>query len=428
MRHAYGPLLAGLLVSARLLAAAPPATAQEPSSVSLTLAAALNVAANNSPLIRAADLRIREASGNLTQAAVLLADNPELAASRGRRTALDGSATLDPEFEVGVEQRLEIAGQRGRRMEAARAGVAAATSEANDVRRVVSLAVAVAFHEILAADERIGLTRSNEGLTADLLDLARRRLSSGIGTPLEVNAAVVRQAEARRRTLDALSQRDGAVVRLQALLGVEGPLPALVGSLPSDVGPLEADSLILLAQRGRPDLVGAARRAEEAAARSRVAGAEAWPDVALAASVAREEGDEVFRVGVRIPLALFDRGQGTRAAARAEAERADAEMEAVRLDVTADARAAGLAYERATAALRLYDDDVIQALQESADMVQLAAEAGEVSILDVLVVQRELLDGLSGQLEARLELARARAKVLAAVDYPQTSLLPEIGQ
>ncbi|GMV05269.1 MAG: hypothetical protein AMXMBFR53_15480 [Gemmatimonadota bacterium] len=428
MRYIFGPWSTGLALCARLWAVAPAVAAQEPPPDTLTLAAALVSAANNNPLIRAAELRVREASGNLTQAAVLLAENPEIAATRGRRTPLTGSTAYDIEFEVGLEQRLEIAGQRGKRMDAARSGVEAARSDAEDVRRVVSLTVAATYFEALAANQRVALAERNERLTADLLGLATRRLDSGIGTPLEVNAAVVRHAEARRSTLEALSRRDAALVRLQALLGLDGAPPRLAGALPELALPLDVDAVVSLAQAVRPDLAGAARRAEAAAARSRLASAEAWPDVALAASLAREEGDDVFRAGVRIPLALFDRRQGARASARAEADRAAAEREAVRLEVVADARAAGLAYERAAAALRLYDDEVLQAQRESADLVQLAAESGEVSILDVLVVQRELLDGLLGHLEARLEVARAQARVLAAVDRPQTTPLTEIGR
>jgi len=359
---------------------------------------------------------------------VLLAENPELAATRGRRTAVTGAADYDVEFEVGLEQRLEIAGQRGKRMDAARAGVEAARFEAGDVLRVISLAVALTYYEAIGADQRVALARRNEQLTADLLELANRRLASGIGTPLEVNAAVVRQAEARRRTLEALRQSDAALVRLQSLLGLDGARPRLEGALPDVAPPLDVDEVVSAALSVRPDLAGAVRRAEAAAARSRLAAAEAWPDVALSASLAREEGDDVFRAGVRIPLALFDRRQGARASARAEAAGAEAELDATRLEVVADARASGLAYERAGAALRLYDDDVLRALQESADLVQLAAESGEVSILDVLVVQRELLDGLLGNLEARLEVARAQARVLAAIDRPQTTPLTEIGR
>lgn len=247
MRHTYGPWWTGLALCARLWAAAPDVTAQEPPSGTLTLAAALDAAASNNPLIRAAELRVREASGSLTQAAVLLAENPELSAARGRRTSLTGSADYDVEFEVGLEQRLEIAGQRGKRVDAARAGVEAARSEAGDVRRVVSLAVALTYYDVLAADQRVALAQRNEQLTESLLDLARRRLASGVGTPLEVNAAVVRHAEARRSTLEALSRRDAALMRLQALLGLNGALPGLAAELPDLALLLDVDAAVFRA-------------------------------------------------------------------------------------------------------------------------------------------------------------------------------------
>lgn len=247
MRYILGPCFTGLALCARLWAVAPAVAAQEPPPDALTLAAALGAAANNNPLIRAAELRVREASGDLTQAAVLLAENPEIAATRGRRTPLTGSTAYDIEFEVGLEQRLEIAGQRGKRMDAARSGVEAARSDAEDVRRVVSLTVASTYFEALAADRRVALAERNERLTADLLGLATRRLDSGIGTPLEVNAAVVRHAEARRSTLEALSRRDAALMRLQALLGLNGALPGLAAELPDLALLLDVDAAVFRA-------------------------------------------------------------------------------------------------------------------------------------------------------------------------------------
>jgi hypothetical protein len=66
-----------------------------------------------------------------------------------------------------------------------------------------------------------------------------------------------------------------------------------------------------------------------------------------------------------------------------------------------------------------------QTVQFSTELVQLAAEAGELSIADVLVVQRELIDGLGGYVDARLSLATARARLLAAASLPQTTDLFE---
>lgn len=393
------------------------------SGLRLTHDAALERASANNHLLRSAELRIGEASGALSQAAVFLVNNPEISASRGSRSALSGTPTsFDPEFEVGIEQRIEIAGQRGRRTGFARAGLEASQAEATDAQRVVALATTLAFYQGIAARERVVLAERNESLAEDLHALAQRRLDVGVGTPLELNAAVVRLAEARRAGLEAAGIEDATLLRLGQLIGWEPGEPLMLsGALPETAPPVVADEVVARALAARPDLLAAARRMDEADAASRLAGAQAWPDITVGASLSQEEGDELVTTGVRIPLTLFNRNQGNRAAAQIARERSTVEREGLALAVVTEARTTTLLYEQARAGLLLYDAEVLTALQESAGLVQLAAEAGELSIADVLVVQRELVDGLGGYLDARLTLATARARLLAAASLPQTT-------
>lgn len=415
------PLRAGLMALLAACASLDTVEAQV-SSPPLGHEAALERARSNNHLLRSAELRIGEASGALSQAAVFLMNNPEIAVSGGRRSALSGPSFFDSEFEVGIEQRLEIGGQRGGRTRFARAGLEATRAEATDAHRVVALATTLAFYEGIAARERVVLAERNEGLASDLHDLAQRRLDVGVGTPLELNAAVVRLAEARRSSLEAKGNEDAVLLRLRRLLAVEPDEPlTLSGVLPQTSPPVSVDEVLARALAARPDLQAASHRVEVADAASRLAGAQAWPDVTIGASLAQEEGDELLRAGVRIPLSLFNRNQGNRRATQIARERTKIEREGMAMAVVSEARTTSLLYEQARAALQLYDAEVLTALQESAGLVQLAAEAGELSIADVLIVQRELVDGLEGYLDARLTLATARARLLAAASLPQTT-------
>lgn len=422
-----GRMCAGVLFGAALAHSPQAALAQTEPEAPLTLASALEIAIANSPVLAAATARVEEAAGELTQAGVWVVDNPALTASRGRRSALSGVGAFEPEFEIGLEQRLEIAGQRGKRIGVARAGVEAIRAEADDARRVVELAVATTFYEGVAAAERVELAEQNEEVASRLLDLAQRRLSAGIGTPLEVNAATVRLAEARRLRLTAVAEERAAFLRLVSHLGVDLPGPtALEGDLRSDAPPVVEETVISRALAQRPDLVAEARRLDAAESSARLAGAEGWPDVSIMASLAQEEGTELFSAGLRIPLAVFNRNQGGRQAAAAARERARARGEAIRLEVTADARVAVTLYEQARAGVQLYDTDVLVAMEESSALMQFAVESGELAVADVLVVQAELLSGQMGYLDARLALAGAGARLRAAVGASQSAPLQEI--
>jgi len=93
--------------------AASVALASEP----LTLAAATERALAQSPDVRSAEAEVRAARSRLEGAATLLPFNPELLARAGPRDDA-GGRTLD--YEAALSQRVEIGGQRGARVAAAR--------------------------------------------------------------------------------------------------------------------------------------------------------------------------------------------------------------------------------------------------------------------------------------------------------------------
>lgn len=420
-RRGLALLVALLLVTTRSWADPPPSP---PPPVTLTLEGALSTARQNSRLLAAAHLRIGEARGDLTGASILLVNNPEIVAQAGPRLpgAADGDTTLD--LSVGVEQFFETGGQRGDRIARAQAEVDASRASAADVQRVIELAVARAFYGARAADLRLQLLEENERLVRELHEVARRRLEAGEATPLELNAARIRLAEAQRRTVVARTARQVAAVRLAELLGLAPSTQlTLQGDLPGDEAAPAADVLVASALRARPDLAAAARGIDASAAAIDLADAEAWPDIGVGVFYSRDEGDDIFTAGLRVPLPLFNRNQGERQRARATRDRLVAERGALVLSVESEVRQALLAYEQARSALQLYDAEVLRAQEESLGLLERAFEAGEVGISDVIVLQRELIEGREGFLDVRLDLALTRAGLLAAASLPQTGPL-----
>jgi cobalt-zinc-cadmium efflux system outer membrane protein len=416
-----------------------PATAQEVTTRSrlseevlptpgsaLLLKAALALARQNNKLVQAAQLRIAEARGDLTGASLRLVNNPEFTGGAGPRvgpnTATRGRFSTD--LELGVEQRFEMGGQRAHRVERARAGVEAATASASDIRRVVGLAVARTFYGTHVAERRSALLEENARLARELHGIAVRRLDAGEGTALKVHTARIRLAEVERRTLAARVAFDRATVRLAELLGVPPDTRLrLGGGLPTGDTAPPADLLVMRALRARPDLAAAGQQVRLAQASIGLADAEARPDIAVGAFYGREEGANIVTTTFRLPIPLFNKNQGARERARATKQRGAAEQEAVRLSIESEVRQARLEYEHARQALNLYTAEVVDAQQESADLLRRAFEAGEVSLQDVIVVQRELLDGREGFLEATLAVALARAQLLAGMSSSQSGPL-----
>ena len=390
----------------------------------LTLEAAVQRARDNNRVVQAGRVRIAEARGDLTGASLRLEDNPEVAGVAGPRLLGDTAGGTTPDWEIGVEQRFETGGQRGYRIERALADVDASAANASDVERVITLAVVTTFYETLAAGRRLTLLEENQRLARELHSVAERRLEAGEGIPLEVNTARIRRAEVERRSLAARVTYELSTVRLAELLGLPPDTRLeLQGDLPGDEVAPPIDELVAHALASRPDLAAVEHELEAAKASIGLADAGARPDLAVGVFYGREGRDDIVIGGLRLPIPIFNRNQGERERTRAVRDRLVAEQAGIRLRIASEVQQELLAYEQFRRAFQLYSDDVLRAHEESAGLLQRAFEVGEVGVQDLIVVQRELLEGREGYLDAGLDVARARARVLAAAARSQTGSL-----
>tara|TARA_R110002073_G_scaffold257750_6_gene420713 strand:- start:13519 stop:14799 length:1281 start_codon:yes stop_codon:yes gene_type:complete len=407
--------VAGLMLSSR-------AAAQEQFPSDIDLDRAIELARSNNSVLLGARHRIAEARGNLTAASVLLATNPQLAARAGQRGESSTGSSSNFEFEVELQQKFEIGGQRRQRIGRAKAQLQASEQSTQDVFRVVELAVATAFFEGIAAQRRVQIREESLRLAERLFDVAAKRLERGAGVPLDVNTARIRRAEAKRRLLAANSNKRSVLLRLQMLLGLPATRDlALKGSLPVAQPKQNGDALVMRALEKRPDLRALTRQIEAAKATVLLADAEAWPDVSVGVSYGVEEDVSVVMGGIRFTLPVFNRNKGERKRARAALNRMRAASTSRKIGIESELRQALLSYEQARSALELYDDEVLDAQEESLKLLQGAFQAGDIGIPDVIVLQREILESREGYLNVRLALAQAHAAVLAAAALPQTT-------
>ena len=389
----------------------------------LTLQAAVESAHQNNQLIEAARLAITEAQGDLTGASLRLVDNLQVVASAGPR--LPGMAGGDTklQFEVGVEQVFQTGGERDHRINRAQADIGAATALAEDVQRVVDLAVASTFYETFAAEQRLGLLEQNERLARDLHDVALRRLDAGEGTPLELNTARIRLAEVQRRTMGALGTREAGAVRLAELLA----------SLPPRRLDLRAISLLMRShQRPKhswpapcnldpiwPPWVNGSNQPSRRSTSPRPSSSR--PSL-WACSTSGTTETTLWWVGFDCPSHSPTR---TKAVRNAPAQPARVLWPNRTSSAFRSSRRCGRRYWRMTrrAVPFSFTTQRSFAPKKKADLLQLAFEAGEVGVPDVIVVQLELLDGREGYLDTRLDLALTRARVLAGTYQSQTGPL-----
>jgi cobalt-zinc-cadmium efflux system outer membrane protein len=407
--------IVGLLLSST-------AAAQESAPSQIDLSSALELARANNAALLAAQHEISEAKGNLTTASVLLVNNPRIAARAGQRRGPTPGTTSTFELEVGLQQTFEIGGQRGQRVDRAKADLEASSQRTEDLYRVVDLAVATAFFAGIAAESRVELRKESLKLAERLFEVASKRLERGAGVPLDVNAARIRRAEAKRRLLAARTESRSAHLRLQQLLGLPtSQAVTLQGNLPNGDFEQSEHALVTRALNFRPDLQAEAQQIEAAEAAVRLADAEWWPDISVGVSYGMEEDSHLVMGGIRFALPVFNNQKGQRQRARATARRLRTLTDGRKLAIESELRLALVSYEQARGALSIYDAEVLRAQGESLELLQGAFQAGDIGIPNVIVVQREIIESREGYLNVRLALARARAAVFAAAALPQTT-------
>ena len=378
----------------------------------LTLAGARTLARQSNPDLQAFRLDIAIARGELRQAGVLLPSNPSADVLVG-----------GPGAEVGLTQEIEIAGQRGARRAAGRAGLERAEARVLNAARLTIADVDRGYYRLVASRQRELLATEVLTLNQRLADVATRQLAAGDISQLEANLATVEYGRSRSKALAAQRERQEAESEILHLLGLPPRTPiAPVMDLRADLitsggssDSLPAASLTALALSRRPDLVERAAATRQALALASVARREAFPNLQLRASSEQLEGGEgrVLRPGIGITLPAFNRNQGEVEARRAEARQAELERAALVAGIRADVGRAAAAYSTAAAEVRVLDETVLAPARENRRLLEIAYRAGKVGLPVLLLIRNQVIDAELEYWDAWLAAHEALADLAA---------------
>ncbi len=373
----------------------------------LTLERALALARERAPSVIAAHLAIDEARGRLAGAAVLLRDNPVIDGAAGPRLQRGGEQSL--EARVGLSQAFELGGKRGARVTAAEAGLARAGAGAEDALRRVLRDVAVAFYSALHATQSLELARRADAVAGDIVGIAEQRFKAGDIARLDVSLAKAARSRAVAAVHDAEARRVAAAGELRILLGLEPGEPfAVVGQLNANPAPtldaLQARAL------DRPDWRALEAEIREAEAETRLGNAERWPDINIGAEYERDQDDIIALGRLSLTLPVFASGQGRRTESLARASRLRAELEAGRRATITELSTAYDVYRRRAAAADELARTAAPLQSDNEALARRAYESGQLGLVDLLTVRREVLGTRQESLDRNLESA------IAAVD------------
>jgi cobalt-zinc-cadmium efflux system outer membrane protein len=403
-------------------AATPWAVSAGTSSRTLTLQEALALVQAANPALRAKQAQLAAAEGQATDAASWLANNPQLSAERTRRLVPTTSSTeRRNEWSAGVSQTLEIAGQPGRRREAANAAVQALRLEIDDSLRQQRAQVSDQFHRVLALQQRAEIEAQAVRLFEDTARAVDRLRAAGEDTRLGANVALV-EAERARNQLATVQEQ---VLDARSTLAASVQLPA--SELPQAAGDLSVSTPrytreeLLQSALSQPKMQALAAREQSAQAKLQLERAARYPDVTVGVNVGREGlGDARERlttVSVSVPLPLFKHNASGIGQASTELAQVQVERRAAERDLPAQVHALWVKLQSLQSRIERLQRSVLPALSDNERLSVRSRQAGQIGSLELIVTTRQSLDARRDLVDALLDYQATRTALEAAAGW-----------
>jgi|SRR5687768_3256478 len=412
-------------IGAVLLLIAAPVHAQV--RMELSLDAAVKIAIEGEPSLRAARAEVEAARGMRQQAG--LRPNPSLMIERREEPAGTDNQTM-----VQISVPLDLFRRSARVDVAERELEAVARSVADRVRMRINEVklrygqAAAAVRELSIADELAASARRE-------LTLLQRRVDEGASPPIDRDVLDVEVRRLESGRLLAAGRADAAMVQFKRAVGLGADTRVALRETIETLALSAVPAATAPQPDMRTDVQEAGARVHLADARIEQAASEGRVDVSLFGSYMRMDAGfsqrgfdargEIERVrgvfnyvsgGAMVMMPLWNRNQGAVAAARAERTAAQARLEAAQIAAQAEIAEAG-ALATSSRQVLVVMADAVAIARRNLDVVRQTYELGRATLPDVLTEQRryfevehEYTSALRGAFEARISLELARGE------------------
>lgn len=385
----------------------------------LTLRTALQHALTASPRLTAAERDIGIASGQRIQAGTLA--NPELSYEQDNSFGSGAyRGTRSAETTLQISQLFELFGKREARIAVGAAGVETATIQRKAVRLEVLSETAIAFLTVLGTQRRIQILDQQIAAIDKLSPLLQNRVDSGASSPAEVGRAEVASALVKADRERVRSSLASARRELAVLMGDTVPkFTSVSGSMETLGRPPSFQSVVQAIDRN-PQLVRWTAVYAQRNAELLVARLKPYPDVRISAGWRHfnDTGSDAVRLGISIPIPVFDQNQGNILSAQENLAKVRAEREANRNTLIV---IAGRAYDSLQGSLRelsILRSSAIPKARAAAQEISDGYGQGRYSLLEVLDAQANLAQAQLREQEAFQNFHVAVATIEGLVGNP----------
>lgn len=413
-------------------------------SQTITLKSALQRALAGNPRLAAAAREMGVASGLRFQASAI--PNPDLSfeidnafGSRNgqepqRENAQGGEGSAQSsenkpkdyrglrsaETTLQISQLIELGGKRDARVAAGLAAENAAYWQYRAAELDLLSETAASFISIVAVQRRIEIYDEQIAALEPLLPLLEKRVREGASSPAETLRAKAAAEMYRVERTRAHTQLDVARRELATLMGMATPNFSRAQGRLGGAGRPPSFQKIVGAIEANPQLARwtaliAQRDAELSSAR-----AKAIPDVRVWAGWRHynETKDNAVRLGLSVPLPIFDRNEGAVAAAQSNASKSVAERATARLTLIGMASRAYATITGAQSEIRQLRQTVIPAARGAADTILDGYGQGRFTLLELLDSRNSLMQALLREQEAQQNFHVAVAALEGLIGNP----------
>ena len=353
--------------------------------------------------------------------------NPTVSLSTAKIGTHDSSTTLGNgvwsrsyDTIAAVSQLIEIAGKRGSRQAAARAGVTGARARFHDARRTLDQGVTRAYVAVLLAEDNVGILNESAGYLLREAEIAEARFKAGDISESDRNQIEINANQFELQAKAAESTAKQARVAVEILMGVPHPtgnwkpsdsLDQLAGTPPPANEP-EAGGV-------RSDVLAAEADLKSSKANLRLQKALRIPDPTFAVQVEHNPPGggpavDTFGVGVSFPLPIWNRNGGNIKAAQAAVKESETALGKIQTQAAADIANAEFTYSEAFARLQRYRDQIRPKSTRVRESVAFAYNKGGASLVDLLDAERTDNDVRLATAQAMSDTASAVADLTAA--------------
>lgn len=389
----------------------------------LTLDQAWEQARKANPTLRSVRSELPALEGQQQDTQGLLWNNPQVGSDFTRRRlseqAMPGQTFS--EWNVGLSQTFEVAGQHGFRRQAAQLELDASHERVAEIALQLRGELEQRFTRVLVLQKRIETEREALRLIEIAAEVVRKRVGAGEDSRLDGNLAVVES----ERTKNQLTLLEEQLIRARTELAVfiqspPGELPVLVGEIKS--GPLDYQLNDLLERANNRPLFRALNLREQAAeSRLSLERSAKYPDVTVGLTVGREgpgtARETLTTLSVSVPLPLFKRNGAGVGRASSDLAQSRIERQTATRDIEALVRSLWLRLESLQLRVDRLNAAVLPKLDENQRLSQISYRTGELGLMQLLLVNRQLLDGRRDYLDAIAEYAQTRIELEQAAGF-----------